>query len=443
MDAFAIATDAVLAERRGDPGWLARLRRDAARRYTTLGLPTVRDEQWKYTDVTPLAAAPLRPATAADAAALAGPAFDALPLATASPWRAVLVNGGFRADLSRLADLPPGTTVTSLGAVLDTRTDRLATTLEAALATGDAFTALNTALLGDGCLIEIADDVVAEEPLHLVFVGHGPATGILRGPRVIVHAGRHSRVRLIEEYVSVSADEDAGLTNALSEVVLAAGARVDHHRLQTEGARAAHIGRLAVTAAADSRFESDSVVFGGSLTRIDITVALAGRGASCRLNGLFVGGDHQHVDHHTRIDHQVGDTHSTELYRGILDGRSRGVFNGKVVVHPDAQQITALQTSNNLLLSRHAEIDTKPELEIYADDVRCTHGATVGELDAAALFYLRSGVLPEDDARALLTYAFAQEVAAGIPLGGVRRWIEERFLGHGRHGELIAALGQP
>jgi len=194
---------------------------------------------------------------------------------------------------------------------------------------------------------------------------------------------------------------------------------------------------------AGSELYTDSVVFGGALTRVDIEVTLAARGARTRLNGLFAATGSQHMDHHTVIDHAVGDTHSEELYRGILDGRSRGVFNGKVIVRSKAQRITSRQASNNLLLSRQAEIDTKPEFEIYADDVSCAHGATVGQLDPAALFYLRSRGIAEAEARALLTYAFAEQVVDAIPLQSLRQAIEERFIGKRALSELTASLNPP
>jgi Fe-S cluster assembly protein SufD len=415
------------------------LRRASAARVQDQGLPTIADEQWKYTNLNRLNQAPLRSVTAVDGARVSTADLAALELSTASSLRVVLVNGCFRADLSTLDALPAGLRVQSIAVLAEQDPDRLASLLEADVEAGTTFQALNTALLGDGVVIEIGDGIVVREPLHLVMLGADAE--LLRGPRVLVHAGRNSELRLIEEYLSL--DDASGLTNSVCEVKLGVGATLFHHRLANESAHSTHIGRVAVSVAAQGHYVSDSLAFGGDLTRVDIDVILAGHGARCRLNGLFVADGTQHIDHHTRVEHRVGDTHSAEIYRGILDGRSRGVFNGKVLVARDAQQITAQQTSNNLLLSRHAEIDTKPELEIYADDVSCSHGATVGELDGAALFYLRSRGISAREARALLTYAFAQKIVDEIPLPGVRRWIETRFLGHTDYSQLLTALESP
>ncbi len=418
---------------------LRSLRRASAARVKAEGLPTITDEHWKYTNLNHLDKASLRSVIATDGANVSATDLAALALSTASNLRIVLVNGCFRADLSSLDSLPKGVRVQSIAALAEQDPERLTTLLEADVEAGSTFQALNTALLGDGVLVEIDNEVLLREPLHLVMLSAG--LKLLRGPRVLVHAGRNSELRLIEEYLSL--DAASGLTNSVCEVKLGVGATLFHHRLANESAHSTHIGRVAVTVAEHGHYVSDSLAFGGELTRVDIDVILAGRGARCRLNGLFVADGTQHIDHHTRVEHRVGDTHSVELYRGILDGRSRGVFNGRVLVARDAQQITAQQTSNNLLLSRQAEIDTKPELEIYADDVSCSHGATVGELDGAALFYLRSRGVPAQAARALLTYAFAQKIVDEIPLPGVRRWIETRFLGHTDYSQLLNALESP
>jgi Fe-S cluster assembly protein SufD len=421
MNAFDDAVAQALAGLTGGPG-LAAVRRDAARRFKATGTPHVRLEDWKYTNLSPLLRAELRTAEAASAGGLAPADMDALPLAAAGRWRAVLVNGVLRPELSRLADLPGGVTVRTLRAA-PSEIDWPALLDDP---NGTSLRDLNTALLVDALLIEIAAEVELGEVLQIVSVTHDHPVSLLQCPRLLVRLGPHSRLRLLEEHVSHGVD--TGLANVVTEVRLAQGAALEHHRLQNAATSAAHLGRIEVEVGADAAYGSDSVVFGGSLTRVDIDVALAARGARCRLHGLFVGTGDQHIDHHTRVDHRVGDTHSEELYRGILDQRSRGVFNGKVVVRRDAQRISARQTSNNLLLSREAEIDTKPELEIHCDDVACTHGATVGDLDPAALFYLRSRGVPEARARALLTYAFARAAIAHIPLLSLREAIERRFL---------------
>lgn len=444
MAALAMVAGAALAALEQAPQGshgqrLGALRLAAAARVKEEGLPTVADEHWKYTNISRLGERALRAAGPADGASVTAAELATLALSSDGALRVVLVNGCLRGDLGRLADLPRGLHVHGIANLQDRDPERLAALLDTDIEAGSTFQALNTALLGDGVVIEVDDDVIVREPLHLVLIGSGD--DLLRVPRVLVRAGRHSELRLIEEYVSLG--DAGGLSNSVCEVRLATGARLFHHRIANESVHGSHIGRVAVQVEEHADYVSDALAFGGALTRVDIDVNLAGRGARCRLNGLFVADGQQHVDHHTRIEHRVSDTHSVELYRGILDGRSRGVFNGKVLVARDAQKITAQQASNNLLLSRHAEIDTKPELEIYADDVSCSHGATVGELDASALFYLRSRGVSAGEARALLTYAFAQKIVDDIPLPGVRRWLETRFLGHAHHSQLLSALESP
>lgn len=431
MQALEKILETALGQAAADPPWLAQRRRAAADLVHKNGLPTIANEAWKYTSLKAFETQPYRLAQAEDAHALSAATFANLENAGTDELRLVIVNGHLRHDLSTLENLPEGVQVRTLASLSVSELGLLGNALETSDA--GAFTALNTATHNDGLIIEVADNVSAEIAVPLIFVAAGDAH-LLRAPRVVIRAGRNSRLRVIEQYLSVAGDH--GLTNAVTNIELGEGANVYHHRLQNEAETSAHIGRVAASVGPNAEFHSDSVAFGGRLTRIDIDVALASRGGRCRLNGLFAGRGEQHIDHHTIIDHQVGDTHSDELYRGILDGHSRGVFNGKVIVRRDAQKISARQASNNLILSRHAEIDTKPELEIYADDVTCAHGATVGDLDRAALFYLRSRGIAEADARKLLIYAFAKKVIEAIPIESVRRAIEQRFIGHTDMSEL-------
>ncbi len=443
MDAFSASLHQELERfKQGDMAtalpWLRSLQREAVDRVAAQGLPVTTQEAWKYTNLASLSKTGFSLAEEHDRTSMSANAFGRIQLAADCTARIVFVNGGYRPALSKLGSLPPGLAVESIRAALGAGNDEVTAALGRAADKERIFTDLNTAFLHDGVVIEIGENLSVDEPLHLIFVGTTEESRLLRLPRVIVRGRRNSAIHIIEEYVSGA--HDLGLTNGVTEITLDEGATIHHHRLQAESLDASHVGRLAVRIGANSTFVSDSIVFGADLTRVDVDVALIERGARCRLNGLFVAGGHQHIDHHTLIDHEVADTHSEELYRGILDDRGRGVFNGKVIVRKDAQHISAQQTSNNLLLSAQAEIDTKPELEIYADDVSCAHGATVGELDSAALFYLRSRGMNEQDARALLTYAFAQKVVENIPLEGVRTWVENRFVGHRDYSELGAAL---
>ncbi len=406
-----------------EQAWLKGWRLEAAESARSTGLPTLKTEDWKYTSLGALSKKSVRPTVADDLPhADLTRVRDLLP-PLVTPRRLVFVNGVLSEQAS---DLPSdhNLTITRFADLSETqqRAVKNATQNDDAV-----FSQLNAATLSEGVYIEIADDVAEVLELSVVFLALHEE-GLLRAPRLAVFTGRNSRVRIIEEYIS--AQHDPGITNAVTDLHLEDGAELWHHRIQEEALDSAQIGRINAVVGRDAHFHSDSVVFGGALTRVDIAVKLAERGAECTLNGLFAVEGSQHVDHHTVIEHCVGYTHSRELYRGILDEQSRGVFNGKVVVRQDAQRITAEQASNNLLLSREAEIDTKPELEIYADDVSCAHGATVGELDQDALFYLRSRGISMAEARALLIYAFAEKVIEAIPLDHVRNHIEQRFIGH-------------
>ena len=420
-------------ERKAGP--LSEIRHSARRRVEAQGLPTRRQEGWKYTDLRALDAISYRAAQAGDADSFSRENLESLLSPDDASRLVVFVNGFLRKDLSELETDEDDVRIRGLAALANEAPASLAA-LFAATDEAPAFTNLNEALFEDGVLVELGDGAVAR-PLHIVSVSTGP-DALLANLRVIVRAGRNAKLRIIEDYHGQ--EPTRSLTNVVTTLELAQGASVEHHRLQQEPTTSAHIGRVVATLAADAALHSDSVVFGGALTRVDIDAALTGRGAHVRLNGLFATRGEQHVDHHTTVDHQVGDTTSDELYRGILDERSRGVFNGKVIVRPDAQRINAKQASNNLLLSRQAEIDTKPELEIYADDVSCAHGATVGELDQAALFYLRSRGVSEGRARDLLTYAFASEVIKAIPLQSLRHTVARRFLGEAAAVELATLL---
>jgi Fe-S cluster assembly protein SufD len=288
-----------------------------------------------------------------------------------------------------------------------------------------ALTALNSALFADGVLIEVAPGAEIEQPIHLLFaraVADGPASA--QHPRVLIDAGEGSSLTVIEQWLPGGV-----FSNGVTEVRVARGAQVQHVRLDHGNAGTYDLAELAVRQEADSRFASWSLALGDGLSRLDLRVELAGEGAHCDLLGLYLGRDRAHPDHHTHVDHAAPRTTSREVYKGILDGRSRGVFHGRIHVRPDAQQIDAQQTNRNLLLSDAAGINTKPQLEIHADDVKCSHGATIGQLDPDSLFYLRARGIPEAEARALLALGFAREVSDELPGETLPRAIEQFVLG--------------
>ena len=418
-----------------EPGWMRAAREQAMACLDSQGLPNLKQEAWKYTNVSKLTDTAFTAATELDGANLSAAQLAKIKKLDYSGSRLVFVNGGYRADLSDAAVLPAGVRIGNLALELDQAGlgGRFELTSE-----NSAFPAINTAFARDGVVVELPDNVNVEENLHLLFVSTPAEAPLMNSPRIILNVGNNSRVHVVEEFRSLS--DAPNLTNAVTQIHVGRGAHAYHHRVQGEAADSFHVGRLVIESSADSSVRSDSIVFGGGLTRVDIDVKLLEPGAACKLNGLFVGGGEQHIDHHTCIDHVVGQTTSEESYRGILDERSRGVFNGKVIVREDAQRISARQSSDNLLLSRGAEIDTKPELEIYADDVACAHGATVGQLDSSATFYLQSRGVPEREARRLLTYAFAQKLVEDIPVTGIREWIEHRFIGHNEYSQLLRAF---
>ena len=401
--------------------WVDSIRRAGARRLTELGLPTLRDEDWKYTSIKPIARHLFAPAAAGgdlepeDLRGFDIPELDA--------HRVVLAGGYFAPALSSTGDLGDGVRICGLAQAIKEEPSlvqpwlgRLADDAE------HGFRALNSAFLQDGVVIMVPEGRRIEKPIELCCIQRSDSEELVTQPRHLVVAGEGSSFTLIERYLSVHATRY--LTNTITEVFAGPGARIEHYKIQQESTRGYHIGSWLIEQQAGSVVGAHNVALGGAIARTDIRVRLTGAQATCILNGVYVPGGRQHIDNHTRVDHLVADTASREFYKGVLDGRSRAVFHGRVIVHPDAQRSDAHQQNKNLLLSRDAEIDTKPQLEIYADDVACSHGATVGQLDDEALYYLRTRGVSEQTARSLLTFAFANDVIDKFGLPPVRRFVE-------------------
>jgi len=406
----------------GGPAWLSQRRREAIARFGELGLPTPRDEDWKYTPLAPITATTFDVALESDGHEPSEEAIAPFCVGASSWSRLVFVNGRFSAKLSALRPLPGGVRVGSLGEALITDAEVVRARLSAAGEPLDAFAALNAAFWQDGAFVDVPDGVTVEEPIHLLFIAATPGRARIDHPRSLIVLGRESRATVVESYVALGAD--TYLTNAVTEVAAGASARLDHQKILLESGRAFHVGATRVHQARDSRFTSCAVTLGGRLVRNEVHALLAAEGADCRLSGLYVVGGRQHADTHTVIDHASPRATSRQLYKGILDGRARGVFNGRIVVRPGANGTDAHQANKNLLLSDEAEVDSKPQLEIFADDVKCGHGAADGQLPAEAIFYLRSRGLDEAAARALLTYGFAHEVLERIDVAPIRAWLE-------------------
>jgi Fe-S cluster assembly protein SufD len=434
--------DTVLANASGFPArgvsWVDALREHARNQFATLGFPSARDEDWKYTNINPIERERFKPVPKAlngvSAAQLEAMTFHGL-----EAHRLVFVNGYYHENLSAVGALPVGVTAGSLAEALKSDPALLEPYLgRYTPIQSHAFAALNSAYLVDGAYLQLAPGATSERPIHLVYVTTGQTASSMTQPRTLIVAHEGARATVIEHYVTLT--DARYFTNALTEVIAEPGANIEHYRLQQESVKAFHVGGLHVHLAQDSRFTGHAIDLGGQLVRNDVRGLLDATGAECELNGLYVVDGRGHVDNHTHIDHAKPHGTSRELYKGVLDGRARAVFSGRVVVHPDAQHTDAQQMNKNLLLSRDAEVDTKPQLEIYADDVKCSHGATVGQLDHDVLFYLRTRAVDEAAARDLLTYAFANDVLHRIRLAPMRVQLEHTLTARLLHGRSIREL---
>ncbi len=416
------------AERTGDvEAWLAPLRKQSIDAFAALGFPSTHDEAWKYTDVSPILRHEFE-RTVAGCERMRFRDLEALQVPEASGSCLVFIDGHYCPDLSAVRDLPAGVVLGDLLTVAASDEAMLVRDRFGTLAPGEteAFTALNTAMTDGGAFVYVPDGCVLETTLHVVYLSGGAARPSVAHPRTLVVAGANSQVRLVETFAA--AVEEVAFTNAVAELVLAEGARVEHYRLQQESVAGFHVGSTDVEVGRSASYTSVAISNGSALARHDLRVRLTAEGAECRIDGLYVGDGEQHTDSHTRIDHLVPHCSSNQLYKGVLAGSSRAVFNGKVVVHEQAQKTEAHQTNKNLMLSPTARVDTKPELEIFADDVVCTHGATVGALEDEERFYLASRGLDEETARGLLTYGFAGEIVEEIRTDSVRRHLDAMLL---------------
>ena len=401
--------------------WLFRLRAQAQSRFDALGIPKPTDEDWRQTDVRPVA--PFA-ATVAGPASAETAALDALPLASALPHRAVLVNGLYDDRLSALSGLPRGVRVRSLAAALAETPEALEPHLgRAASGENAAFVALNPARFADWIVVTVDAAVDASVPLHIVHIAVPGPTPAAIHPRTLVLAEAGSQLTLVESFVALHAG--TYLTNAVTEIIAAENAHVTHVKIQSEGAAGWHVATVAARQARDARFVSHNVSLGAALARNDIGSRLDGPGAECRLYGLYVVDGTQHVDNHTWLDHAMPHCPSWEMYKGLLLGASRAVFNGRIVVREGAQKTDAKQSNKNLILGDKAAVHTRPQLEIHANDVKCTHGATIGRLDDAALFYLRTRGIGKHEARNVLIRAFAHDLIDNIPIPEVRQFLSD------------------
>ena len=411
-----------------DLPWLVEQREEGRARFAALGLPTNRIEDWKYTSLRPLE----RLSFAPQAPEVESARLPRLLPDGAAAARVLFVNGRFRSDLSDLAGLPGGVRLRGLADALVHEPALVEEHLgRAGELDGHAMLALNTALMADGLVLSIDRNVAVERPIEIVYVTEPNGASPALYPRNLIVAGPGSQAVLIEHHVG---GEGAYLVNGATEVLVGAGAVLRHYKVQEEGPEAYHIYLNRVRIGRDAVYDNFVLSIGGRLARNQIEAAIEGSGAECLLNGAYMGLGRQHLDHTSLIDHAAPNARSRQVYHGVLDGQTRGVFQGQIIVRQAAQKTDGHQLNRALLLSDGAEIDSKPNLEIYADDVKCSHGATVGDLDKNALFYLRARGIPEPQARALLIAAFLNEVIDNEPVAAaqdifrarVAAWLERR-----------------
>jgi Fe-S cluster assembly protein SufD len=399
----------------GAPAWLKDLREGGIARFGDLGFPNMKQEAWRFTSVAAIAEGSFE---LAKAPARIPQLEDIGPfLLSEAGYRLVFVDGFFQRALST----PFLDDVQSLAHVVTHRQDLVRQHLGKYAATQDRpFSALNTAFVSDGAFVHVPAKATIAEPIQLLFLATGKK--VVSHPRNLVVIEREARAAIVETYAAL--EQDVYWTNAVTEISVGDGARVDFHRVQRESPRAYHVAATQTHQGRDSTVNFHTVAFGGALARHDIGSVMAGPGGTLILNGLYLLAGEQHADHHTTIDHAADHCESHEYFNGVLDGKSRGVFTGRIIVRPGAQKTDSKQTNNNLLLSTDAHADSQPQLEIYADDVKCTHGSTVGPLDPRALFYLRSRGVDEHEARRLLTYGFAAEILGRMDVAPLRAQLD-------------------
>jgi Fe-S cluster assembly protein SufD len=406
------------------PSWVFPLRKAAMSHFAELGFPTINDEDWRFTNVAPIAQLPFKPSleyvrNGLTSAQLAKESFSSLKAS-----RLVFVNGHFAKEFSVILPQPEGVKVGSLANALETDSALVEKYLGRHAQTQDnAFTALNTAFFQDGAFIYVPAGKSVPDPVHLLFTSTSKEAGATAHPRNLIIAEKGSKLTVIESYVGASDGEY--FTNAVEELIIGENAVVEHCKFQDESTAAFHIAAIHAHLGRNCNFIAHSIATGARLSRNNIRTSLADEGVECILNGLYLTRDEQLADHHMVVEHAKPHCNSHEYYNGILDGHSKGVFHGRILVRPDAQKTDAKQTNKNLLLSENATADTKPQLEIYADDVKCTHGATVGQLNDESIFYLRARGIGLETARRMLIHAFAGEIIDRIRYAPVREEMDK------------------
>ena len=413
---------------------LHEVRKKAIEWFAHNGFPTRRQEEWRFTNISPISAINFTMTEKASS--------NALTMQNIRPFfideefvRLVFIDGNYNEILSSIGELPQGATVRTLEQAMADKPDIISRHLaKHAPLEENAFAALNTAFLSRGAFVHVSKNVVLQQPIHIMFIATDAANEHVMHPRTLIVADNSSQVQVIENYISLT--DCAYFNNPVTEVVAAENAVVDHYKIQQESADAFHTSLMQIYQKRSSIYHSHNYAFGGAIARNDLNAVLDGEGAECVLNGLYLATRNQLIDNHSLIDHAQPHCNSHELYKGILDDKARAVFSGKIHVHPDAQKTDAIQSNQNLVLSDNAKVDTKPQLEIYADDVRCTHGGTVGQMDQDSIFYLRARGISRETARNIMIQAFAGEVAESIHNESIRDYIDHLVLSRLKEGRL-------
>jgi Fe-S cluster assembly protein SufD len=404
------------------PAWVRERREQASRRFAEVGFPNTRQEDWRFTNVAPIADARFAPANGAFAQAASLIAGVKVPGALTL----AIVNGRFAAGLSDLSAMPKGVRIAGLRDGARDGTDGLEQHLAKVFSVDThPFAALNTAHLDDGVAIFVTSGAAIETPIHIVTVTGGDGKPVTAHPRVLVVAGANSQARIAQTFIGAA--DSVYFNNAVAEVVVGEGAIVEFYTDQRESLQAYHIANIQAHVAAKGVFASHAFSIGARIQRHDIGIGLKGEGADCTMNGVYLADGERLLDTHTSLDHAMPHCTSHEVYKGILAGKAKAVFNGRIIVRIDAQKTDAKQTNRALLLSDDATINSNPQLEIFADDVKCTHGAAVGQLDEEAMFYLQARGLTRAEARDMLLHAFAGEVLEGLKIPALREQIEKTF----------------
>jgi Fe-S cluster assembly protein SufD len=420
---FLQAFDSSAKDSKG-PAWLDQIRKGAIARFTQSGFPTMRDEEWRYTNVSSFQNIPFQFKPASSVSQVSPAQIE--PFRFDAHWPTlVLVNGKFVPELSQIGKNHKGLYVGGLNQALISNPKLLQAHLSR-YAAQDAFTALNTAFLHDGVLIYLGEGEEIKEPVHLIFVSASGEPNALIQPRNLIVASPKSKATVIESYVAIGSAPY--LTNSVTEILVGEEAKLDYYKIEQEAENAFHIGTIQAELERTASFHSVSLSLGARLSRHNLNVRLHAEGAACDLNGLYLGKDEQHMDHHAFVDHLKPNGRSNQLYKGVLSGESSGVFSGKIFVRKDAQKTDAHQNNKNLLLSDKATVDTRPQLEILADDVKCTHGAAAGQLDEDAIFYLKARGIGPQTARRILCHGFVKEVIDQIKVDAVREELNQVIL---------------